>query len=812
MRFGAIFLFTLAVGLLNTAVAQNPVYFSDSNLKAAVEDALWIEDPTSADMLSLRELSCVNQGVTDITGLEKAENLQVLNLRFNQISDISALSGLSNLQNLSLSRNQVNSLSPLSGLRKLRNLDLHGNQLSNISVLSGLTNLQTLILRFNQLSNISALSGLSKLQNLDLHENQLSDISALSGLTNLQNLDLYDNQLSDISVLSGMTQLRDLDLRFNQIGNISALANLTDLRYLYLGNNDVSTIAPLAHLTHLRELYLRSNHIADISDLLNLTHLQTLDVRWNPLDSDVTCRHLNVIMENNPGLIYFYDGDCDEPTSSSVTPDVSKESVKDITESSAVLRARVVSDGSDTCEGRFRYWITGQAETTTPWQPSLHGDMIFSQEIRDLQPGCQYHFVAELKNSVGLDITGTGSFKTALDQFVLSILSNAGGEVVNPGEGDFSITQGTSIQIVAQAEASHYRFLGWTGTAVDAGAVDEAHDPNTSVLVNDSYTLKANFVTMIIYVDDDAPSDPRPQDLRRSDPLEDGSADHPFDSIQEAIADAAQDGFILVRPGIYYEGINLMGKDITVTGIDPCSTEIASLPIIDGNDVERTVTFDQGEGPQCQLSGFVLTRGLDQMAGAIACLGSGPTIRNCLIVGNRCDGPYGAIIYCQDSSPVFENLTVHGNRAGNTGAAFRSIVGNAVISSSILWGNVPVEIVVESGPDPLVSYSNVRGNWPGPGNIAVNPEFIWPGSWAADPLSLDIAWIPGDYHLASEVGHLDPNSLTWTADTQTSACIDAGDPNSPYASEPAPNGQGINMGVYGGTGQASLSPVYTLDQ
>jgi Leucine-rich repeat (LRR) protein len=806
MRLRAILLFVFSVVVLSTAVAQNPVHFSDPNLKAAVEDALWIEDPTSADMLSLRELSCVSRGVTNITGLEKAENLRVLNLRFNQISDISPLSGLSNLQNLSLSRNQVNSLSPLSGLDRLRNLDLHGNDLSNISVLSGLPNLQTLILRFNQLSNISALSELTNLQNLDLHENLLSDISALSGLTNLQNLDLYDNQLSNISVLSGLTKLRDLDLRFNQIDDISALSNLTDLRYLYLGNNDVSTITPVAHLTNLRELYLRSNHVTDISDLLNLTHLQTLDVRWNSLDSDVTCRYLNMIIQNNPGLIYFYEGNCDEPTSSSVTPDVSKESVKDITESSAVLRARVVSDGADTCEGRFRYWITGQSESGTPWQASLHSGVIFNQEIQGLQSDSQYNFVAELKNSAGLDITGTGSFTTAMGQFVLSILSSPGGHVVNPGEGDFNIHQETSVPIMARAVGDHSLFMGWTGTAVDAGAVDEPHDPNTTVLVNDSYTLKANFVTMITYVDDDAPSDPRPYDLRRSDPLEDGSADHPFDSIQEAIADAAADGFVLVRPGTYYEGINLMGKDITVTGIDPCSTEIAALPVIDGNDVERTVTFDQGEGPQCQLSGFVLTRGLDEVAGAIACLGSSPTIKNCLIAGNRCEGPYGAIIYCQGSNSVFENLSLHGNEAGDTGAAFRFIACNAVIDNSILWGNVPREIVVESGHEPLVSYSDVQGGWPGQGNIAVNPEFAMPGFWTVDSI-----WIPGDYHLMSKIERWDPDNSAWMADTLTSPCIGAGDPNS-RVHESLPHGTRINMGVYGGTDQASRSPISVLDQ
>ena len=54
-----------------------------------------------------------------------------------------------------------------------------------------------------------------------------------------------------------------------------------------------------------------------------------------------------------------------------------------------------------------------------------------------------------------------------------------------------------------------------------------------------------------LFVDDDAPADPGPGDTSVSDPAEDGSAEHPFDAIQEAI-DAAQDGqVVVVRDGLY---------------------------------------------------------------------------------------------------------------------------------------------------------------------------------------------------------------------------------------------------------------------
>ena len=55
----------------------------------------------------------------------------------------------------------------------------------------------------------------------------------------------------------------------------------------------------------------------------------------------------------------------------------------------------------------------------------------------------------------------------------------------------------------------------------------------------------------------------------------------------------------------------------------------------------------------------------------------------------------------------------------------------------------------------------------------------------------------------SEAGRWDSNSMSWIIDEFTSWCIDAGDPNSAIADEPYPHGWNINMGVYGGTYQAS---------
>ena len=145
----------MLLGLSPLVMAEEPLFLADANLKAAVEDALGISDPTPTDMLALGSLSAPNRGIVDLTGLEYALNLTDLRLNNNQISDISALSGLPNLTLLQLSNNQISDISALSGLTNLTWLFLHSNQISDISALSVMTNLTQLFLQRNPL-NIDA--------------------------------------------------------------------------------------------------------------------------------------------------------------------------------------------------------------------------------------------------------------------------------------------------------------------------------------------------------------------------------------------------------------------------------------------------------------------------------------------------------------------------------------------------------------------------------------------------------------------------------------------------------------------------------
>ena len=207
------------------------------------------------------------------------------------------------------------------------------------------------------------------------------------------------------------------------------------------------------------------------------------------------------------------------------------------------------------------------------------------------------------------------------------------------------------------------------------------------------------------------------------------------------------------------------------------------------------------------------------VGGAIHNHSSGTRLTYCVFSGNSAHYGGGGM-YNEKSDSTLVNCTFSGNIAhGDTsvvgpvpivphGGSIFSDEGDAMLSNCVLWGNEPEEIYV-SGGTALVSYSDVGGDWPGEGNIDVDPCFVDPGHWE-DPcdtplLHVDNVWVDGDYHLKSEGGRWDPAAADWIQDDVTSPCIDAGDMSSFLGFEPFANGGVINMGAYGGTAEASKS-------
>ena len=663
--------FLLSLCLVGSVCAEAPVYFADARLKAAVESELWITDPTPQDMLGLTSLYADGRGITSLTGLEFAKNLEDLELAYNQITSISPLGDLSSLKYLVLNNNPLGDTSAISGLTTLTYLDVHDTGLSDLSSLSSLSNLRTLILRFNHLSDLSPLSGLSALEDLDLRTSEITDLSGLSGLSSLTSLNVGDNRISDLSPLSGSTNLWSLYLEHNRISDLAALSSLTELQTLNLYDNDISDISPLGTLESLAELNLGDN----------------------PLNEEACDIYIPQIKENNPGISLSY---------------------------------------TTFCNGRLR------------------------------------------------------------------LSSTAGGSITSPGEGEFICKRGETVLIEAQADPG-FVFANFSGSTLTP-------DNPIIVTMSQDQEIRAHFVSLssTLHVDDDAAGDPK----------ENGTAEHPFDSVQEAIEVAGDGATVFVRAGTYRECIDLLGKRIELTGFDPNDPSVAAWPVLDGGGMDTVVSFTNGEDPDCLLAGFVLVAGNGRTAGAIRCAGSSPTVANCLIVGNRVNESEGAAVYCTDSHATFINCTIADNYSGIDGGGLYLRNSPVVVQNSILWRNWPAQILSVDSSASLIRYSMVTGGCPGLGNQTCDPQFVAAGHWSlrgwprvtVAPDDPNAVWVMGDYHLQSQAGRWDSKAGQWRRDEAMSPCIDSGDPATPVGREPLPNGGIINLGAYGGTAEASKSP------
>lgn len=236
-------------------------------------------------------------------------------------------------------------------------------------------------------------------------------------------------------------------------------------------------------------------------------------------------------------------------------------------------------------------------------------------------------------------------------------------------------------------------------------------------------------------------------DVEDGSDFDDGlSYEKAFASIQMGINTADNDDTVLVYPGVYSEGINFLGKIITVQGIAGPS----GVPVVENPD-GFAVSFCNDEVPESTLKNFVLTKNLTAIF-----VGSGsPTIKNVTVVNNS----YGVMAFsCSEPQ----------------------------VSNSIFWNNTYGDML-----NCQASFSCYQSASEGRGNIDADPLFADAGN--------------SDFHLCSQWGrHLSEQDV-WILDDVTSPCVDSGDPNTDYSREPIPNGGRINMGAYGGTDYASLS-------
>ena len=332
----------------------------------------------------------------------------------------------------------------------------------------------------------------------------------------------------------------------------------------------------------------------------------------------------------------------------------------------------------------------------------------------------------------------------------------------------------------------------------------------------------------------------------------------PFNTIQHAIDASDHGDTVVVLPGLYV-GVGNINLDYGGRLITVRSSDGPAHTIIDCQGLGRGIVFQSGEDPTAVFEGFTITHGNADRGGAVYCNGSSPTIKGCDIVANV--GHSGGGIYCHDNAhavitgcrllnntgtynggirvvrsdvrvthcviahnssteggagircdygpgrPEFTHCTIANNISAGYGGGFWAGFGaQPTLSHCLVWGNASgqqgQDMAVSSESIVTVTFSDVLG-----GRTAIYPvgdgQVVWgQGNVDVDPLFVGPE--VSDYHLQSQRGRYSREHDLWVLDSETSPCIDAGDPLAHAADEP--DSMRLNLGAYGGTAFASMFP------
>ena len=428
------------------------------------------------------------------------------------------------------------------------------------------------------------------------------------------------------------------------------------------------------------------------------------------------------------------------------------------------------------------------------------------------------------------------------------------GSITNLTDCTYSVIRNTSVQLTVPPTVAERTFARWTDE--NGNTISE----NNSLLFffEHSTTVTAEYAgARSFYVNDSIAED----GVAAGDDTADGrSRATPARSIKALLdkyPDIGGGDVIFVAEGIYPETLTLEGKHsgLTIEGISPesCILEgdsqnttiylrntdrisVRNLTIeggargiyVDGSslDVENCVLADitngalwvAGANCKVRVDDTRFASNTNVRGGAIF-FGAVPgqlIVDHSIFEGNQATFKGGAIFITGSATNevAIVNSIFLGNSAEfSCGAILQNENASAAkltIFNSIVWKNEAPKyaqmLLLDSAS---VSFSDIQGGYPGTGNMNKDPRFVREGGWVDNGTPQhtgDDFWIRGDYHLKSQAGRWDPAGSAWVEDDVTSPCIDSGDPLSDWTQEREPNGERINMGAYGGTDEASMSP------
>ncbi|MBN1507440.1 MAG: hypothetical protein JW955_11370 [Sedimentisphaerales bacterium] len=422
------------------------------------------------------------------------------------------------------------------------------------------------------------------------------------------------------------TQMLSLTkLEVGGIGSLTGLQYATNLEILYAVLGTISDISPLAGLTELHTLVLEANRITDVSALSGLKNLHVLDILLNPLDEAAYVYYIPLIISNNPGIALLYD---ERPTIWPDLVDGGEATRRFAPTTIAPgqpfeIETQILNRGGYRCRAfHVDYYASADTSITTsdcllgrqdyssieaggasglPWSVAfpatvpngtyyigwiIDADNQVQETDESNNTAYKEGYRLTVQGSTGPVAGGSltvtppdaaaysgppgGPFTPSQTPYTLTNTGTASLDwqatttqdwvTVNPANGTLATGASVSVAVAINAAANSLAQGTYSDTITFTNKTNGAGTTTRTVTL----TIQPGAGGGVLYVDDDAPGDPGPDNPSVSDPAEDGSEQHPYDSIQQAIDAASNGQTVIVLPGVYTGSIDLSGKAITL--------------------------------------------------------------------------------------------------------------------------------------------------------------------------------------------------------------------------------------------------------
>ena len=282
---------------------------------------------------------------------------------------------------------------------------------------------------------------------------------------------------------------------------------------------------------------------------------------------------------------------------------------------------------------------------------------------------------------------------------------------------------------------------------------------------------------------------------------------------------------------------------VTLKNCTFCRNGIAA-ETIEGSDkaTAKYAAFSFANGAPLAVTGCRFVANRVRGVGGVCLVSGASSFRNCVFAGNEeygaaaASGAAGALrIEAGGAAVAIDSCTFAYNvSCANGGAAALNLASCAgTVSNSVFYGNVNASATagadlcsVASAGLGTMDYCCFRENsskcFSGAGisggafNLYTDDPFFVTSTddfearlatgGAAVCFDHSAAGLDQfDLHLLSKTGYVN-NAGVWQKGPVTSKAIDAGDPDAAFENEPAPNGNRVNLGAYGNTAEASMTP------